>query len=102
MHEFNSRIAAQRHVLKIVNASDFNGEQLLGLSTKAIERWVAANDIQPGAEIVRLLKLATAKLFFLANKSQEQITDDYKSVSAELLTISKQIEAECRRECGQS
>jgi len=96
VREFNSRIAAQRHILKIVNASTWDAEQLLGLSARAIERWASANGIRPGVEIVRLLKAASAKLFFLANKSQEHVTNEYKSASAEIVRISELIEAECR------
>ncbi len=81
MSEFNNRIKAQRIVLKEINGSSFFEEPLLSLTEKAIERWSRVNNISSDNEIAVLLKHLSSTLFFLANKSQEQITEDYKSLS---------------------
>ena len=92
MNEFNNRVAAQRQVLQLVNRRDWEKEDLFGLSSKAIDRWVAVNQIDPELELVKLIKMASAKLFFLANKSQEQVSEEYKTVSSEIASIAKAIE----------
>ena len=94
MSEFNNRIAAQRHVLQLVNKNKYGKEELFGLSSKAIERWIAINLINPESRLVQLVKVASAKLFFLANKSQEQVSDEYKTISNEIAAITKAIESE--------
>ncbi|MBE9037871.1 hypothetical protein [aff. Roholtiella sp. LEGE 12411] len=94
MNEFNNRIAAQRQVLQLVNRRKWEKEELLGLSSKAIERWISVNRIDPESRLVELVKTASAKLFFLANKSQEQISEDYKMISKEIAVISQTIEQE--------
>ncbi|MEH2438992.1 hypothetical protein [Nostoc sp.] len=94
MNEFNNRIAAQRQVLQLVNRKKWEKEELLGLSSKAIERWISVNRIDPESRLVELVKTASAKLFFLANKSQEQISENYKIISKEIAVISQTIEQE--------
>ncbi|MBG1242211.1 hypothetical protein [Nostoc sp. NZL] len=94
MNEFNNRIAAQRQILQLVNRKQWEKEELLGLSSKAIERWISVNRIDPESRLVELVKTASAKLFFLANKSQEQISDNYKIISKEIAVISQTIEQE--------
>jgi len=94
MSEFNNRIAAQRHVLHLVNRKKFGREELFGLSNKAIERWISVNLVNPESRLVQLIKEASAKLFFLANKSQEQISDEYKTISNEIAAIANAIEIE--------
>lgn len=94
MSEFNNRIAAQRHVLQLVNRKKWEKEELFGLSSKAIERWASVNLVNPDARLVQLVKEAAAKLFFLANKSQEQISDEYKTISEEITAIAIAIEIE--------
>jgi len=86
-HEFNNRIAAQRAILQVLNSKAWDAEDLFGLSIKAIDRWVSANSIDPNSKLVKLVKDASAKLFFLANKSQEQISIEYKTVSDEIIAI---------------
>lgn len=81
MSEFNNRIIAQRNALKIVNGSGLFFEPLLSLSGKAIDRWSQNNDIEAQDILVSLLKTMSGTLFFLANKSQEQVTEDYKALS---------------------
>ncbi len=90
MSEFNNRIAAQRDVLHRVNTVDWQ-EELFGLSSGAIDRWVTANRLEPASDLVNLVRQAADKLFFLANKSQEQITNDYKMMSREVSALTEQI-----------
>ncbi len=94
MNEFNNRIAAQRQILQIVNRKRWKKEELLGLSSKAIERWVSVNQINPESRLVELIITASGKLFFLANKSQEQISEEYRMISREIADISRTIELE--------
>ncbi len=94
MNEFSNRIEAQRHVLQLVNQNKWEKEELFGLSSKAIERWISVNLIDPESRLVRLVKESAAKLFFLANKSQEQITDEYRAMSSEVAAIANAIEME--------
>lgn len=88
MSEFNNRIIAQRDALKVINGSGNYDEPLLSLTDKAINRWAVSNGIDAGDAIVLLLRSISGNLFFLANKSQEQITEDYKVLSKR---VSKQI-----------
>jgi hypothetical protein len=43
---------------------------------------------------VRLVKEVSAKLFFLANKSQEQVSDEYTAVRVEIATAYESIRTE--------
>ena len=97
MHEFNNRIQAQRHFLEIVNRRAWQKEELCGMSGKAIERWATANTIEPQCRLVVLLRSAADELFFLANKSQEQITDEYRDRSRRVQSLAAEIEAELTR-----
>jgi hypothetical protein len=81
MSEFNNRISAQRSVLKLINGSGLYVEPLLGLAEKAIDRWYRNNGIDNNDLIVIMLKSISGTLFFLANKSQEQVTDEYSSLT---------------------
>ena len=90
MSEFNNRIAAQRNILSKVNQFDWS-EELFGLSTGAIDRWVRANNIQEKTDLLLLINEAADKLFFLSNKSQEQITQEYKHLSLEVSELTSKI-----------
>jgi len=81
MSEFNNRITARRTALKIVNGSGLFSESLLSLTEKAIDRWLKNNSVDAHNNIVQLLKSLSSTLFFLANKSQEHVTEDYKILS---------------------
>ncbi|WP_417859241.1 hypothetical protein [Xanthomarina gelatinilytica] len=83
MSEFNNRIELQREVIKIVNSAKFEYE-ITGLSKNAIERWLMDNRLDSESDLTKLLYTISSKLFFLANKSQEQITDGYKKISSEI------------------
>lgn len=76
--EFNSRVDLQRQVLKLVNYANFN-TQLAGLSKSALDNWIFSNNIK-NEELVNSLYKIAEKLFFIANKSQDQITEEYKSL----------------------
>jgi hypothetical protein len=87
-HELNNRIAAQRAILQILNKQLWPQEDLFALSSKAIDRWVTVNRLDPTSQLVKLVRKAAGKLFFLANKSQEQISEEYRTASAEIAAIS--------------
>ena len=79
MDEFVDRMTTQRQVLDIVNRSEaVSVEKLFGLSSDAIDRWMVANAIHPKSEIVRLLQQVSAELFFMATRSQEPVSSEYK------------------------
>lgn len=90
MSDFTNRITAQRNILSVLNKLTWE-EDLFGLSHGAINRWVSINQLDPESSIVKLIEEAARKLFFLANKSQEQITEEYRSLSAEVTSITSQI-----------
>ncbi len=92
MSEFNNRINAQRDALKVINSKDLYDEPLLSLTEKAINRWVENNGIDNKEFFVVLLKDISGSLFFLANKSQEQITDDYKVLSKKVTGMIVELE----------
>ncbi|WP_435139090.1 hypothetical protein [Formosa sp. A9] len=76
--EFNSRVDLQREVIKIVNQNNFK-TGLNGLSRPAIESWILSNNIS-NVILKKCLVRISEKLFFIANKSQDQITEEYKSL----------------------
>jgi hypothetical protein len=94
MNEFSNRIEAQRQILRAVNLRTWPQEPLHGLSAKSLSRWVTANRLEPNSKLVELLHLAAAKLFFLANKSQEQVSAEYQSISSEVENLAKAIRDE--------
>ncbi|WP_263063187.1 hypothetical protein [Dickeya dadantii] len=102
MSEFNNRITAQRNALKIINGSGLFREPLLSLTEKAIDRWSKNNGVGNYDSTVLLLKLMSETLFFLANKSQEQITDDYKALSEkvdnQLSELTREVKAKISRQ----
>ncbi len=92
MDEFNNRMDAQRNVLEAINSKGNNKEELCGLSKKAIERWIVSNQINSESEICKILFSISEKLFFLANKSQEQISEEYRLVSSEISGLKLDLE----------
>lgn len=96
MNEFNNRIEAQRAVLEIINTSNYSNEELFGLSNKAINRWVSANELDINSEIVKIVKNIAGKLFFLANKSQQQVTEDYKTKSKEISHLTSELRSKIK------
>lgn len=82
--EFSNRIDAQRQAIKIINSSGAFKEPIFGLSDKAINRWVNSNGVNAEDCFVKLIKDISKSLFFLANKSQEQISEEYRYLSREV------------------
>jgi hypothetical protein len=97
MYEFNDRMSAQRSILQLINREHWPSEELFGLSSRAIDRWVAANKIDDQSPLIKLVQSVSEKLFFLANKSQEQISDQYKSARADVIAGHGAIKAELTR-----
>lgn len=93
MNEFNNRIAAQREILLAVNGVDWR-EELYGMSSGALDRWIRANGLDRSSQLVTLLFDTATKLFFLANKSQEQVTAEYRTRSMEVSALTQQIRGE--------
>ena len=91
MTEFNNRISAQRDALKVINGLNLYKEPLFSLTEKAIDRWVSNNQIDAKEIFVILIKDVSKKLFFLSNKSQEQITEEYQNLSKEVMQLIKKI-----------
>src|SRR5579864_1917994 len=96
MSEFSNRVAAQRRVLQIVNSREWNGERLFGLSRNAIDRFAGSNSLDPTSGLLKLIESASSKLFFLANKSQEQVSEEYEALSADVAHIADELEIELR------
>lgn len=82
--EFNNRVELQRKVVKIINAMKTE-YQLSGLSKLAIENWFLVNkDLDK--ELKTQLISISEKLFFIANKSQDQITEEYSNLQDSIKT----------------
>ena len=96
MNEFNNRIELQREVIKIVNKRGYNN-QITGLSDDAIKRWLSDNQLAKDSQLTFLIYEIAAKLFFLANKSQEQITDSYKTLSSDVSNLVEKLRLEINR-----
>lgn len=96
-HEFNNRISAQRKILQAINRKSWPVEALFGLSSKAIERWVSVNRIDTDSLMVKLVEDVSAKLFFLANKSQDQISEQYRFVREEIIAACEEIQSEVQK-----
>ncbi|EJD3338610.1 hypothetical protein REJ60_002398 [Salmonella enterica] len=96
MSEFSNRIKAQREALKVVNGSGLFREPLLSLTEKAIERWSNNNNLSNADRAILLLKEMSGTLFFLANKSQEQVTEDYKILSKRVSDQLSKLEIELK------
>ena len=94
MNEFKNRIDAQREILRIVNKRSWRAEELTGLSSKAIDRWVLVNKVDTTSRLAELIRAVGRALFFLANKSQEQVTDEYKHRSQEAVVLTNEIATE--------
>lgn len=90
MREFNNRIDAQREILGLINGHCWK-EELYGLSSGAIDRWARVNGVDPSSALSQAVYESASKLFFLANKSQEQITDEYRLLSVEVYDLTRRI-----------
>lgn len=92
--EYNNRVQAQRAILKVINERVWESEPLLSLSRNGIGRWIRVNRVDAESRVVSLLLDAAAGLFFLANRSQDQISDEYFAKSEEIATLCQRIEGE--------
>jgi hypothetical protein len=90
MYEFNNRIDAQREILTLVNSKRWK-EELYGLSSGAIERWLRVNGVDTSTPLACAIYKSADKLFFLANKSQEQVTNEYRLLSQDVAALAQQI-----------
>lgn len=84
---FSNRMNAQRTILKEINQLVWPSEELFALSEVAIQRWASVNRLGPDNDVVRLAKEAGDALLFLANASQEQVSSEYASRSADVAAI---------------
>jgi hypothetical protein len=91
MNEFNSRIAAQRTLLKIVNEPLWTEEPLYALSESCIGRWSIVNRLDPTSKFVRLLYEASTRIFEMANHSDDPICGEYRLSSSELVKIGEDL-----------
>lgn len=96
-NSFNNRMDAQREFLKIVNSRKTGVEPLLALSQGAIDRWAAANRMAQDDNLVALVRKAGDALFFLANKSQEQVSAQYMQASGDFVALVDQARHEMTR-----
>lgn len=94
MTEFANRIDTQRLILKSVNSVNWPVEPLLSLTQKSINRWSKENSLSDNCRLVDLVTEASRKLFFLANKSQEQITIEYAELSGAVTKLHADIKSE--------
>jgi hypothetical protein len=81
---------AQRKVLEIINSRQ-QGEQLCGLSAKALERWLRANGFHASDPVPMLLHTISERLFFLATRSQEQVTEEYQNLATEVEGLTRNL-----------
>jgi hypothetical protein len=89
--EFVDRMGAQRALLQVVNSREWH-EELFGLSSQAINRWTDSNRMSPDSEVVTLLRSASERLSFLANRSQMQVSEDYRRVSHDVQALTEEIQ----------
>jgi len=93
MDQFNNRMEAQRDVLNVVNSRREWREELCGLSLNAIERWARINHIERDGSLPTLLMQISTKLFFLATRSQEQVSEDYRKLSYDVAELTDDLNA---------
>jgi hypothetical protein len=83
MDEFNNRIDTQRKALSIINGRVIN-EPLNGISKAAIDRWARVNNVSETHPAISQLLSIAESIFFLANQSQQQVTEEYKGKSVQV------------------
>lgn len=92
MDEFTNRMAAQRHVLNVVNKNVDVDEELFGLSSNAIDRWLSVNKLGSSSELGVLIKKISTELFFMATRSQEPVSAEYHLRSERILHLVVRLE----------
>ena len=83
-------MGAQRKLLQVVNARPWQ-EDLFGLSSQAIKRWMDTNSVSPSSEVVAVLRAASERLSFLANRSQMQVSEDYRRAARDVQALTDQV-----------
>ena len=91
MGEFSSRIESQRQILKAVNGRQWPREQLFALTTSAIQRWASVNNVDSSSRLAKLLNSASARIFVMANHSEDQIAGAYALSKERVDAISAQV-----------
>lgn len=90
---FSDRMDAQRAILKQINQVTWPREELFALSEDAIQRWLSINRLGEDDEVVKLAREAGDALLFLANASQEQVSPEYVSRTANVAAILERLQA---------
>ncbi len=80
--------------MRIVNKTPLGPEELCGLSSKAIDRWMSVNRLDASMRVVSLMREASSKLFFLANMSQQQVTDEYLIAESAIAAVVEKLKQE--------
>ena len=80
MNEFYNRISIQRKVIKMINSSGVFRSPLNGLTKDSIELWIRLNKVNE-IKLINIVYEISSKMLLLANKSQEQITEEYSCIS---------------------
>lgn len=93
--EFVDRMSAQRVLLQVVNSRTWH-EELFGLSSHAVSRWMDNNSMSPDSEVLALLRSASERLSFLANRSQMQVSEDYRRASHDVEALTDEIDQALR------
>ena len=93
MDDFSNRMEAQRDFLKVINSSGWSGEPLSSLSDGAIQRWIMLNRLDTADPLVACVKSAGEALHFLANESQQQISDEYRARSHDFALLLREAKA---------
>lgn len=93
MDEFVGRMQTQRHILHVVNSKVSRAEELCGLSAGALRRWELAHQLSPSSELMILLRELSSELFFMATRSQEPVSDEYKLHQQNIIRLVGQLES---------
>ncbi|URX62039.1 hypothetical protein KR767_18640 [Luteibacter anthropi] len=91
MNDFINRVDTLRQVLNLVNSRVRGQEELFGLSEKAISRWEAVNGIDPAQSLSTCLRELAMALQTLANKSQESVTDEYRTKAFKVYGLTEKL-----------
>jgi len=90
MNEFKNRMKSQREIIQTLNSKNFE-YQICGLSRLSIEKWIRENKIDPSSKMVLIIYRIANKLFFLATKSQDQISRKYRELSESVLKAKNEL-----------
>jgi len=83
-NEFLNRIDLQRKTIQLINKYGIYKHQINSLTFKGIDKWTSLNSIDSSAAHVKAIYNISEKLFFLANKSQEQVSPEYRNLSLDI------------------